>query len=131
MTTLFYLMTFILVLLNIPIIYNWRIIHENIPHGKEFIIKTRTDLGIPLSIIVSFMTLMWSLIGLLSSNWFIFSSILILIVVNFIIEKIYRNYITSRLILILITLLLLLASLNHFHNFDMDFYMEFKKIIGM
>lgn len=129
MITLFYLITFILVLLNIPIIYNWRIIHES--YINKYKKLPEKDPRVSLSIISSFLTLMWSLIGLLSSNWFIFSSILILIVVNYIIEKVYRNYITSGLILISITSFLLLASLNHFHNFDIDFYMEFKKIIGM
>lgn len=136
MSTLFYLISFLIVLVNIPILYNWKEIHNRFSRmmttsedGK--IIIPERDLRVSISVISSTLTLLWSLIGLLSSNWFIFSSILILVMSNYFIEKIYRSYIISGLILTIVTLLLLLASLNYFHNFNIDFYGEFKKIMGI
>lgn len=128
------------VIFRLPILYKWSSIFERSVNintwkkvtKKEYTISTEKDLPLILSIISMGWTIILSLIGILSSNWVLFLSILILSVtfssIQTIIGKLSNKYRTSKLKMsiswILIfsnTTILMLSVLNHFH-LKLDFY---------
>lgn len=134
MTSLFYILGLFLFIFRLPMIFRWKSIFTRSVYiskwkgvtKKEYKFDPKKDLPITISALLMGSTILWSVIGLMSSNWFLFSIILGLsILINIfhsIFKVIIKNYLESNFklmsLLIVLTLntgLILLIVLNHFH----------------
>lgn len=126
MTFIFYMMTFLISISAIPVVTRWISIYKrysilekySMLTGKRFTFES-SDFKVAWYVIVYYLIILISFIGLLSSNWFLFLSILILSMSShFISKKIKSNKVKNYILGFLFTVstcIMMFIPINHFH----------------
>ena len=134
MSTLFYIITFFLFLFRLPLVYKWKSIFDRSIYinkwkgvtKRDYKFSPENDVPITIAALLMGSTFLWSIIGLMSDNWFLFSLILVLSFLISIFHSLFGNiikdYVKSKLkltlswlLIICNTGLLFLISINYFH----------------
>jgi hypothetical protein len=127
MAFIFYLLTFFTSIVSIPIILKWRSIYKrysilekfSVQSGKKFTFESDNDFKVAMYVLVYYFMVLLSIIGLLSSNWFLFICILIIsISFSYISKSIKHNKIKNYLLgfsFTISSLILMFIPINYFH----------------
>lgn len=142
MSFLFYISVFFISILRLYVMMDWSSIYKrysimekfkSIKGGKFFENESDKNIKVALYIISYYISIVLSIIGLLSSNWFSFSIVLgITIIFNFMFKSV-KNDIKRFLLgssFFISTVLLLFIPINYFH-LGIDILEEIKNYIHL